>query len=270
MNTDITQKQYKKLVVQVALNGLTFCCFDTLNNTVLQLREINFDTFQKGIKTEDLFKEAFIKNPELTEKYDEIMVIHSNNLATFVPDSVFDEDYLGSYLQYNTKVFDTDFFTSDSLEKYEIHNVYIPYININNFFIDQFGAFEYKHANTLLVETILNAATKSQVKKMTVHVSTTHFEIIVVENRKLLFFNSFDYKTREDFIYFILFTAEQLNLNPEEFELEFTGSIAENSELYQIAYTYIRNVSFRDDFEIQSKTTLSTLEKRKHFIVLNA
>jgi hypothetical protein len=51
---------------------------------------------------------------------------------------------------------------------------------------------------------------------MTVHFSEGHFEIII-QNQKLLFFNSFDYQTPEDFIYYVLFTAEQLSLNPENF-----------------------------------------------------
>jgi hypothetical protein len=52
---------------------------------------------------------------------------------------------------------------------------------------------------------------------MTVHFSEGHFEIIVIQNQKLLLFNSFDYQTPEDFIYYVLFTAEQLSLNPKTF-----------------------------------------------------
>jgi hypothetical protein len=32
-----------------------------------------------------------------------------------------------------------------------IRLIYIPYVNMNNFFIDQFGTFDYKHANSILV-----------------------------------------------------------------------------------------------------------------------
>jgi hypothetical protein len=80
---------------------------------------------------------------------------------------------------------------------------------------------------------------------MTVHFSEGHFEIIVIQNQKLLLFNSFDYQTPEDFIYYVLFTAEQLSLNPENFPLELIGNI--DSEIFfKIAYKYIRNVSLMD------------------------
>jgi hypothetical protein len=52
---------------------------------------------------------------------------------------------------------------------------------------------------------------------MTVHFSEGHFEI-VIQNQKLLFLTLSIIKP-EDFIYYVLFTAEQLSL-PENFPLE--------------------------------------------------
>jgi hypothetical protein len=56
---------------------------------------------------------------------------------------------------------------------------------------------------------------------MTVHFSEGHFEIIVIQNQKLLF-NSFDYQTPD--FYYVLFTAEQLSLN-WKLSLELIGNI---------------------------------------------
>jgi hypothetical protein len=217
---------------------------------------------------EDFLESAYTENPDLKNNYDEILIIHSNNLCTFVPTALFDHEFLGSYLQFNTKVFETDFFTFDSLDKYEMNHVYIPYVNLNNFFIDQYGTFDYKHANTILVSKLLDFSKNKEERKMFVHVNENHFDIVVVQNQKLLLFNSFEYKTPEDFIYYILFTAEQLQLNPENFILEFLGSITENDAFYQIAYKYIRNVSLLDVSEINN--SFSEYENREHFILIHS
>jgi hypothetical protein len=50
---------------------------------------------------------------------------------------------------------------------------------------------------------------------MTVHFSEGHFEILLSKSEVII--NSFDYQTPEDFIYYVLFTAEQLSLNPKTF-----------------------------------------------------
>jgi hypothetical protein len=268
MSSSITDKKYKKLAVQVALDGLSFGIFDTLNNTPLLLKQVPFNSIQRSAKIEDIMEEVYRDNPELKHQYDEIAIFHSNNLSTFVPTALFDEEFIGSYLQYNTKVFETDFFTFDTLENYEMNHVYIPYVNMNNFFIDQYGSFDYKHAHTVLVSRLLDLSKNKEERKMFVHMNENHFEIIVVQNQKLLLFNSFEYKTPEDFIYYILFTAEQLQLNPENFNLELLGNIQEDDVYYKIAYQYIRNVTLLDVSE--KKNTFSDAENRSFFILLNS
>ena len=266
----ITDKKYKKLSLQVSLSGFSFCCFDTLNNEIVSHKELLFDTLNKTTQIEKLFADAFNNFSELKDSYDEIMIIHYNALSTFVPTALFDEAYLGSYLQYNTKVFQTDFFTFDTIANYDINTVYIPYININNFFIDQFGTFDYKHANSILVAKILEASKNNDAKKMIVHFNTGHFEIIVVQNQQLLLFNSFEYTTPEDFLYYILFTAEQLNLNPEHFPLEILGLITVESPYYALAYQYIRNISLFDVSTLQKSNSFSEAINRQYFILFNS
>lgn len=268
MNLSITDKTYKKLSIQVSLNGMSFCVLDLLSGQPLLLEKIHFESIQKNINIEELFENAFSQYSILNKEFDEITVIHNNNLSTFVPTALFDKEFIGSYLQYNTKVFETDFFTFDELSNYEMNNVYIPYVNINNFFIDKFGSFDYKHSSSILVTKILDFTKNRDDRKMFVHVNTTHFEIIVAQNQKLLFYNSFDYKTPEDFIYYILFTAEQLQLNPENFKLELLGAVSKEDGLYNITYKYIRNTQlfdFENDFN-----TIDLLSQREHFILLNS
>ena len=65
-NTSIIDKMYRKLSIQVSLNGLSFATFDTLINKPLTLQKITLGKFEKNIRIEDLFSEAFLKYPELT------------------------------------------------------------------------------------------------------------------------------------------------------------------------------------------------------------
>ena len=137
-------------------------------------------------------------------------MLHDNNINTFVPKSLFDSDNIASYLQYNVKVFETDFFAVDEINTYEINNVYVPFVNINNFLLDQFESFNYKNTNSILVQKILDKSKNIDEKQVFVHFQENHFEIVVVKNQELLLFNSFHYSTAEDFIYYLLFTCEQL------------------------------------------------------------
>ena len=78
---------------------------------------------------------------------------------------------------------------------------------------------------------------------MYANIGENHFEILLVNKGKLTLYNTFEYSTKEDFIYYLLFTAEQLNLNPETLNLVLLGQVEKDDAFYKIAYKYIRNVS---------------------------
>lgn len=267
MNDTITTKNYKKLSLQIALNEMSFCCFDMLNQEITDFRTIPFST-NKSL--EDQLWKAFVNFPELMSEYDEIVVLHDNSLNTFVPKALFEEDFLASYLQYNTKVFETDFFAYDAVGNYDINNVYVPFMDVNNFLIDRYGTFEYKSTNSVLVTKLLDLSKNIDDKQIFVHVKETHFEIIAVRNQKLLLFNSFEYKTAEDFLYYLLFVLEQLQLNPETVKVSLLGSINENNPCYELAYKYIRNVSLLEPVALQEKWNKSKKESLQYYILFNS
>jgi len=269
-NNSITYKNFKKLSIQISLNGLSFCCSDLLTNRIYSTQTIDFKKYPKNFTLENSIWKTFLEYDELTKNYDEVVVLHENNLNTFVPTPFFDEDYKGSYLQYNTKVFETDYFSFDIIEKQDMVNVYVPYVNINNYLIDQFGSFEYKHNNSILISKLLDASKNIDSVKMYIHVAANHFEIIVIQNHQLLLFNSFEYQTADDFLYYLLFTAEQLHLNPETFKLILLGAISEGDSLYQKAYQYVRNIEFFDTSDLELKNSFSSQQNRKNFILFHS
>jgi hypothetical protein len=267
---NITEKNYRKLAVRIGAEGFSFCVTDTLSNQIISVEEIDFTTMSKTKTSEENFWKAFVDNPLLTKEYDVIAVVHENCYNSFVPTALFDEQYLGSYLQYNTKVFESDFFTYDELPNYEMNNVYIPYVNINNFLIDQYGAFDYRHTSSVLVSKLLDMSKNVEEKQVYVHFDRDRFELVIVQNQKLLLFNSFEYKTKEDFIYYLLFAAEQLSLNPEFFKLRLLGNVTEDSEMFKIAFKYVRHVSLLDVGDLQARNSFSASENLKHFILFQS
>ena len=268
-NATILEKKYKNLVLQVSLTEVSFCIKDTLKDKIETINSFSFDKISNPTEIEQSLIKIFNETPELNTNFDEITVLHNNNLLTFVPSVLFDAQYISSYLQYNTKVFESDFFAYDLVTNNDMVTVYIPYVNINNFLIDRFGSFNYKHSFTILVKKVLEFSKNIDETQLYVHIQSDNFQIIAVKNQKLLLFNTFDYKTEVDFIYYLLFVAEQLNLNPEAVQLKLFGAVSKESNLYQIAYKYIRNVSlFFDNNNIENK--ISQQEYLQNFIPIHA
>ena len=267
MNQDITQKTYKKLCFEVATSNLSFCVIDLISNKIITHKSYAFN--QNNVLEEELWK-IFVENPILEEKYDDVVVLHNSNLNTFVPSSLFDPNYLGSYLQYNSKVFETDYFAYDYLDTYDLNNVFIPYTNINNYLLDHYDTFDYKNCNSIFVKKALDFSKNNDAKQVWVHFQNDRFEIVVTKNKHLLLFNTFIYKTLEDFIYYLLFTYEQLQLNPEIVPVQFIGDISEESDSFKIAYKYIRNCSLLDVSHLKTAFNVEEKDLLKHFILFHS
>ncbi len=257
------------LSIQLSLDGFSFCI---INKDLNQVNAISSFSFPDNSPTPEKHLKNIIqlfKTEELLQKkYHSVNVTHINDLSTFVPRPLFDSEKLKNYLKYNSKIYKNDYIVYDPIDNHDIVNVYLPFVNINNFILEKFGSFEYKHSSTILVENLLNTYKYSEHPHLFANIYKNHFEIVIIANNKLAFYNSFKYNTKEDFIYYILFTAEQLQLNPENFKLVLSGKINKKNDLYQIAYKYIRNVSllenrsrftFSSDFSEEIKRNFSTL-----------
>ncbi|GAA3608546.1 DUF3822 family protein [Flavivirga amylovorans] len=240
-----------ELSIQISLSGLSFSILQKDSNKISALKHFDFNKRLTPLELLDSCKNIFNTETDLQESFNNICVIHDNELSTLVPKPLFEEDSLADYLKFNSKILKTDFITYDEIVLNDSVNVYVPYININNFIYEEFGAFTFKHVSTILIEEILLIEKNNNTPKVYLNISKNHFEIVIIEKGKLLLYNTFEYTTKEDFIYYVLFTVEQLGLNPETLHLAFIGDINENDDLYQIAYKYIRNISFskrNDDY----------------------
>lgn len=269
-------KDYSKLYashlsIQLSLDGFSFCIIDKQEFRVIETQSFQFadnsPTPQKHLKN---VSQLFENHEVLQQQFDSVNITHVNSLSTLVPRPLFDPKQLKNYIKYNSKVYKNDYIVYDPIHNHDIYNVYIPFVNINNFFLEQFGAFEYKHFSTVFIENLLNIYKYSEHPHMFVNVSNKHFEIVSIANSKLLFYNSFEYHSKEDFIYYILFTAEQLKFNPDKFDLVFSGLIDMDDDLYKIAYKYVRNIGL---IEIRSKysfpSEINERMKRRNFTLLN-
>lgn len=232
-----------KLSIQVRLNGLSFCALNSGNQEIMWYKNFDFPNEYNPVKIQGQIEELYKNEKHLQEHKDEVIVLFSNELYNIVPQEYFIEEEASTYLKFNTKILKTDIVAFDVLEKEELVNVYIPYTNITNFFFDKYGEFEFKHSISVLIQSVLGL---SHDNKATAYLNNFngYFDLVVIKENKLLLSNSFTYQTKEDFIYYLLFTAEQLKLDPSELELVLLGSIDQNSPLYKIAYTYIKNISF--------------------------
>lgn len=259
-----------KLSIQVNLDGLSFCILNTNQKEFIFFKKINFERQLDPAKILQKIELEYSNEEALQRGIDEINLIFDSSLYTIVPSKLFIEEQASNYLKFNTRILKTDFIAHDEIELARAVNVYIPYTNIINYFFDRYGEFEYRHSVSILLENLLKKE-KSNTPCVYLNNKKGNYDLVVIEEGKLIFCNSFKYETAEDFLYYLLFTAEQLNLDPLKFELQIFGDISEESELYQLSYRYIKNISITETNSIYSfSNQIETNEAKAEFVLLNS
>lgn len=268
-NNLLHNKNLKALSIQINLSGLSFCVLNKDDNTITALKTV---TFKNSKNPENLLEEVktlFNTTAELQTTFTEVIVLHQNNWSTLVPLPIFKKEHIADYLKFNTKILPSDLLDYDSLNHLDTCCVYVPFTNINNYIFDKFGSFTFKHTTTVLVENLAILEKNNDIKKVYLNFNLNHFDLVIFNSGKLIFYNNFEVETPEDFLYYVLFTFEQLNINPELVKTSLLGHINTTNAFYKMAYKYIRFVDVLEtNYAIAFQT--NTTEKQRYFNLIHA
>ncbi len=257
------------LSIQLSLDGFSFCITKPHSQEIICLERYQFkqkpsNPFEHLKSVEQLIKTIDV----LQHSFNAIKVCHSNNLASLVPVSIFKKEQAASYLGYNIRVLKDDFISHDEISHTDIVNVYVPFVNFNNFLFEKYGDFNFKHSATIFIQSILKQAKNTSNNQVYVALEHGFMEIIVLKDNSLQLYNSFQINSKEDFIYYILFTTEQLQLNPEVFELVLMGTISPKDAYFKLAKKYIRHVQLID-MTTTYQPLLDTATKQANFNLIH-
>ena len=235
------------LVIHVNESWVIFCLFN--NQKLSSLNKVRFLHNKKSsfiLKTIKKYIKSFSKENIPSE----VKLIYYNRTSTLVPSDLFDPKNSLNYMKYNTSIRIDDIAANDHVLNNEINNVYIPNIDINNFIFEKFKTFDFYHYSSLLIEKISNDFAEKFSKRVFVNVNDGFIDILYFKDKKLEFYNSYDYNSIEDVLFYLLFCLSELKLNPDEIHTVFSGSIDLDSKLYELIYTYVRNVELIEPIDI--------------------
>ncbi|MGM0636300.1 MAG: DUF3822 family protein [Bacteroidota bacterium] len=237
--TNIDKKNINKLSILISQDGFSFCVHNNIelvlcDKFVFKTPDNNTPT-QLLNEVKNRIDTRFIKNHQI-EKLD---IIYHNHLFALVPTKIYDENKKVDYLKYSVRLLENDYITSDAIEAFKAQNIYIPLININNYFIDLVGNFNYKHQLTQLIENAIQINAEDLVLT---HIESNLISIVVIKNNTLLLGNCFQISSEEDAAYYLLFVLNELELNREEIPLYFSGEFDEHSNFYEYINPFVKHI----------------------------
>ena len=233
----------KELSILVSLYGLSFMLKNKAENTYKHF-EYQFDKlnpFSLENKLNDIIKER----PILTNSFSKISIIHHNNLNTLVPQELFDENLLKDYLKFNVQLLANDFADYDWLNNLHVNNVYVPFVNINNTFLDYNPSINYYHSATVFLKKTHDILTKNSelsLYEVFINVYPNDFQLAIFINEKLYLYNHFNYQNIDELLYFLFFAIESLKIDDKKTKYNVLG-VLEDHEVVQNMKDFTPNVT---------------------------
>lgn len=170
-----------------------------------------------------------------------IIGIHSLK-HSLVPDPLFSKDHIEDTLALTCRLNTLDRFYADPIRSANAHMIYAAEEGFLSETGERFKEASLFHASSAFIESQLRINKHESEPVVSVLLRQQELDIVITQGGELRFFNIFPYQTSEDFIYYLLFSMEQQQLNPDVATVRCYGEIEKTGAHWMLARKYVRNV----------------------------
>ncbi len=231
------------LTIEISNNFLSYCILDT---SKYQYRLIESFVFEENYNNEALpskFEEIVTSNEYLLSDFERVTLLYTSQHNVLMPSELFFEKEKDKYLEFNYNKPGNQTTCYEKLHNLQAYSIYTIPNKLKQKFDEYFKTYRLRHFSSVLIESILYDIKNNDLKAdIIINIQTGNFEIIILDGSKLLFYNSFKYKTWEDIMYYLFFVMEQFEIISEEKNIILTGKVSIESEIYSNLTPYFKNV----------------------------
>jgi Protein of unknown function (DUF3822) len=173
-----------------------------------------------------------------------VLVSYMQPHFTFIPEALFDENKLNSYIANTIQGASNDPLRTDAVRRLQFRNIYPVRAEIAQFFKSSYSVVLLKHAGTTLCEAWAADAVNRVGQKIYLNFGEKHLQIAAFDGQKFLLFNNFEFNSASDVTYFVLLVINQLRLNADTIQVFVTGKILNDSEIWRTLYRFLPHLAF--------------------------
>jgi hypothetical protein len=235
-----------QLFLQVSFESIAFCLYDSNVQKFLSLEAHEFE-LSNDDEAVTLIKEVVDDHLIKRQKFGSVYVLYESNHSALVPAPLFDESETDAITDFSYTVspgIETFFEKIENLDTYNLYTVSKALRGTIDALFSDYNSVS--HSKILIESLLINYKNANSQKRIFVNIRKSNLDIAVLDGRKLLYFNTFACLAKEDYVYFIIFVMDRLNLSTEETELKLSGYIDHNSKTFDTIYKYIKHTSFHN------------------------
>lgn len=225
----------------LSTNSLLFIEFGEDFKSIIELSDIEFNTSNNLSLTLIERLEFLFSNYQLIKNYNKVYISILNSHFTLIPNAYKNQNNTSDILKFGTGLT-----TAVSVIEHSITNLAFCYalpLELKQLLEKTFPIAFIRHSGAVILN-LFNTLPALINFDLFLNINYKIIEIAVKQKNDLQFYNVFNYQTNEDIIYYLLFTLEQLNLNPITVKVVIAGQIETEGNLISSIKKYIKFLNF--------------------------
>jgi hypothetical protein len=238
---DINSTTNYEISIQVSLNGFSFCLLDTLRNRFVMLREYKLN----GRESELTNQVMNILNSDefIGKQYRKYRVLFSSPQCTMVPAALYDPALKDNYFKLNFNLEESNVVSNNQISETDSFLLFDLRKDLLDLIVTAFPEASLSHQARPLLYGGYHRSRSLKERYIQIHIEDTYFNLIVIDDKKLEFFNTFKFRNTSDILYFLLLSFEQLGITGDE-QVWISGDIEINDDLHISMSRYIKRIKF--------------------------
>ena len=257
-NFNIALANSYHLSIQLGISHFSYCLLNTIALTYDYVKIHTLSSVDAAAEiTEIINNDAIIK-----AEFSSQSVAFVNFPSTLVPSSLYKKEDRKTILALNTEV--KGKVLADIILSQKAHLIYSVPESILTIVSNFFPIAKQKAQESILIQQY--SQLNNNTENAYLYLNQNKVTITFFKANKLVFNNSFDYLTKEDLLYFVLFSFEQLKLSTENIEVILFGAIEKDDEYFNLLYEYIRNLKLgKRPHQFTFPAEFDSLAEHKYF-----
>lgn len=229
---EIDRLEFYSLSLFIGFKDFQILITDTETNQCILLEDYVFESKLEDYEKSDVIKFIFDDHHLLLANFwKNINLIIKNRAFSFIPKNIFSEEKISTYLKINAS-FDPE--VDELMLMYhkdlDFVNVFTVPKSIVNLVTKVYPGkkIRYIHQSSSLVNGVI-AQNEIDQRDIVIYIDRFGLHILVVENKKLIFYNQYIIKKFDDYLKFIKMVSAELNFNLESDKISLYGYLGRNT-----------------------------------------
>lgn len=255
------------ITIQCALDGFCFVVHSIEENKIIDIElyqtsgtgdeAMIMETLEKAV-----YKKGLYERPVRSARF-----VVDNRLSTLVPKELFNEGYMDSYYRFCHELPQGYLLDYDELPLLDCVNVYAASALQQQRARKLWENVTFTHQSSIFLDAVMREDPFDDKTIAYVNVNSRSFDLAIVSEGRLSFYNNFKFNTQADFAYYLMYTFENQGLSGKEVPVCLSGLIAGNSEIIKLCERYIKRISFiKPDGSIEVDIALSDTPFQYYYI----